>query len=105
MFERMTAGGTLLQDQGLISAAKSSTMTVDIYQLGCRIFLLQELRGPAVSQDLALGLAGGAVLQGSIGEGNLADSVSAHGARLTGPRMDAHVAPFDVLQVLSLIHI
>src|SRR5687768_8513425 len=65
------------------------------------LFLFQELRGPPVREDLALGLARGAVLERRVGKGDLPDRVPAYRTGLACPGMDAHVASLHVLEVLG----
>src|SRR3954471_5971224 len=61
--------------------------------------LLQQTRHAAVGEGLATGLAGRAVLQAGVGEADLADRVTAHGAGLARPTVHREVALLLALQL------
>src|SRR5699024_9130872 len=60
----------------------------------------QQAGHPAVREQLPAGLAGGAVLQGGIGEGDLGHRVATYRAGLPRPAVYAHLPAFGVLEVI-----
>src|SRR5512141_1635418 len=69
----------------------SGSGTPETGAVGICMRLLQQTRQPSVGQGLATGLAGGAVLQGRVGEADLAHGVAADRALLAGPAVHGEV--------------
>src|SRR6478735_11587316 len=63
--------------------------------------LLEQPGHPSVGQLLAAGLAGRAVLQGRVGEGDLGDGVAAHGTGLALAPVHPHARLLLALEVLG----
>src|SRR3954454_10031231 len=60
--------------------------------------LLEQPGEPPIGEDLAARLTGGAVLQGAVREGHLADRVAAHRAGLAATAVHPHAGALGVLE-------